>query len=472
MGLPFQSGGQALVLALFLLLVGAAALLQLFDAGQLVHEKVRLTHAADAAAYSGALVQARALNFQAYANRAQVAHQVAMAHLVTLASWAKFGAAQARQASAGNPPTGVVGMLFGADHGSAYAASLQASGLDAAAQAQGSLGRAFAEHDSVVHEVLWRAQQAVAHNLARDRDAAMQAVLRANYSGAAPVAGGIVLLDDLPLADALPGYLSVREGEHRSRLREVVLQAASHYGFLDDRNDTARNPWVVSSRCPHRRHELRRRGSTRLEGYDTWSAADTHSYHALRSNRWIGCYYREYPMGWAMAATGRAVQTSLEHVADPPPDFSAEDFWRWATRNTTWDIFTGTDNPLANSRAVAQGTAWRGRGMPGYVDLATSADTGRPLRFAIRVMRPQASLAALGHASQVRTGTGLLDPSTDLPGDMMAVASAAETWFERPVARSDGNTELASLFSPYWQARLSEVLESEKAEARARQGEP
>lgn len=472
MGLPFQSGGQALVLALFLLLMGAAALLQLFDAGQLVHEKVRLTHAADAAAYSGALVQARALNFQAYANRAQVAHQVAMAHLVTLASWAKFGAAQARQASAGNPPTGVVGMLFGADHGSAYAASLQASGLDAAAHAQGSLGRAFVEHDSVVHEVLWRAQQAVAHNLARDRDAAMQAVLRANYSGAAPVAGGTVLLDDLPLADALPGYLSVRQGERRSRLREMVLQAASNYGFLDDRNDTARNPWVVSSRCPHRRHELRRRGTTRLEGYDTWSAADTQSYHALRSNRWIGCYYREYPMGWAMAASGSTVEASLEHVADPPPDFSAEDFWRWATRNTTWNIFTGTDNPLANSRAVAQGTAWRGRGMPGYVDLATAEDAGRPLRFAIRVMRPQASLAALGHASQVRTGTGLLDPSTDLPGDMMAVASAAETWFERPVARSDGSAELASLFSPYWQARLSEVLESEKAEARARQGEP
>src|SRR5690606_13071337 len=153
---------------------------------------------------------------------------------------------------------------------------------------------------------------------------------------------------------------SVREGAQRSRLREMVLQAASNYGFLDDRNDTARNPWVVSSRCPHRRHELRRRGTTRLEGYDTWSAADTQSYHALRSNRWIGCYYREYPMGWAMAASGSAVETSLEHVADPPPDFSAEDFWRWATRNTTWNIFTGTNNPLANSRAVAQGTAWRG----------------------------------------------------------------------------------------------------------------
>jgi len=465
-----HSGGQALVLALFLLLVGAAALLQLFDAGQLIHEKVRLTHAADAAAYSGALVQARALNFQAYANRAQIAHQVAMAHLVTLASWAKFGATEARQAAAANPPTGVVGMMFGASHGAAYAASLQASGLEATAQAQGSLGRAFAEHDSVVHEVLWRAQQAVARNLVSDRDAAMQAVLRANYSGAAPVTGGAVILDEMPLADALPGYLAIREGKDRSRLREVVLQAASRYGFLEERNDTARNPWVVSSRCPHKRHELRRRGTTRLEGFDTWSAADTQSYHALRSNRWIGCYYREYPMGWAMAATGGVGDISLEHVADPPPDFSAEDFWRWATRNTTWNIFTGADNPLSNSRAVAQATTWRGRGMPGYVDLASSGNADRPLRFAIRVMRAQDSMATLGHASRVRTGPGLLDPSVELTGGMMAVVSAAETWFERPVARGDGSMELASLFSPYWQSRLSEVLESEKTEARTRQG--
>lgn len=251
----------------------------------------------------------------------------------------------------------------------------------------------------------------------------------------------------------------------------MVVQAAGRYGFLDERNHTARNAWVVSSRCPHLRHELRRRGSTALEGYDTWTSADTQSYHALRSNRWIGCYYREYPMGWGMAASGEPGTVSLEHVDDPPPDFSAEDFWRWATRNTSWDIFTGTANPLANSRAVAQATAWRGRGMPGYVDV-THRDTiaDRPLRFAIRAMRDQGSLAMLKRASTVRTGPGILSPSTTLPGDMIAVVSAAETWFERPADRADGHRELASLFSPYWQARLSDVQESEKAEARRRQG--
>lgn len=466
-----RSHGQALVLTLFLLIAGTAALLQLFDAGQLVHEKSRLTHAADAAAYSGALVQAQALNFQAYANRAQVAHQVAMAHLVTLASWAQFGAAEAGRAAAGNPPVSVIAMMFGAGHGAAYASALMASGLHSAARAQGSLGRAFAEHDRVVNDVLWRAQQAVAHSLAQTRSDAMRAVLEANYADAAPVTGGAVHLDATPLSDELPGFLSVHQNEERTRLRDLVLQAGARYGFLDERHHTARNPWAVSGRCPHLRHELRRRGATVLEGFDTWRSSDTQSYHALRSNRWIGCYFREYPMGWGLAAAGSPVASTLEHVDNPPADFSAQDFWRWVAEHTDWNIFSGTQNPLANSHAVAGGVAWRGRGMPGYVDIAQdAAREGRALRFAIRVVRPQHSVASLGHASRVAVGPGLLNPAVRLPGEQIAAISAAETYFVRPVGRADGRTELASLFSPYWQARLSPVGDDERAQAMARQG--
>lgn len=79
--------GQALVLGLFLVMLLAVALIYQFGVGQVVGRKARLIHAADAAAYSGALVQARALNMQAYINLTQTAHQVAMAHLVTLGSW-------------------------------------------------------------------------------------------------------------------------------------------------------------------------------------------------------------------------------------------------------------------------------------------------------------------------------------------------------------------------------------------------
>src|SRR5690606_32006166 len=80
----------------------------------------------------------------------------------------------------------------------------------------------------------------------------------------------------------LVGLLPPQQG-----LRPLVLEAAHEFGFLDDRNALRRNPWVVDARCPHLRHELRRRGATRLDESGQWQSADTLSFHALRSNRWI-----------------------------------------------------------------------------------------------------------------------------------------------------------------------------------------
>ncbi|MGD7366521.1 pilus assembly protein TadG-related protein, partial [Ralstonia pseudosolanacearum] len=75
-GPTWQAGQRGQVLAPGLLLLGvlAAVLAMLHGLGRMVEARARLTHAADAAAYSGALEQARRLNFLAYANRAQVAH--------------------------------------------------------------------------------------------------------------------------------------------------------------------------------------------------------------------------------------------------------------------------------------------------------------------------------------------------------------------------------------------------------------
>lgn len=67
--------GQALVLGLLLLAVAVASLAMLRGVGRVVEARMRLTHAADAAAYSGALAQARRLNLLAYANRTLVAHR-------------------------------------------------------------------------------------------------------------------------------------------------------------------------------------------------------------------------------------------------------------------------------------------------------------------------------------------------------------------------------------------------------------
>ena len=79
-----RESGQALPLGLALVLFGVFGALVLFNTGKVTTDKTKLVNAADAAAYSGSVWQARALNYQAYTNRAMVANQVSIAQAVTL----------------------------------------------------------------------------------------------------------------------------------------------------------------------------------------------------------------------------------------------------------------------------------------------------------------------------------------------------------------------------------------------------
>ncbi|MEN9705479.1 MAG: hypothetical protein RLZZ393_1358, partial [Pseudomonadota bacterium] len=82
--------GQALIPALVLAILLAGGSLLVFSWGQLVNDKLRLQNAADAAAYSAAVWEARSLNFQSYANRAIVANEVAIAQFVSLRAWSSY----------------------------------------------------------------------------------------------------------------------------------------------------------------------------------------------------------------------------------------------------------------------------------------------------------------------------------------------------------------------------------------------
>lgn len=458
-----QQRGQALVLGIVIAAVGAASLVVLYNFGQTIEARSRLTHAADAAAYSGALVQARALNAIAYVNRSQIAHQVAMAHLVTLGASAHYLDAMQSQRRRGNPPAGLIAMLFGPDTGAAY------QGAQAPFNAEGQLARAFAEHDRVVHQVLEMAAREIVGGLTSSRDRAMRGVLAANYPapgekrpGNTPPAS---LIDLRLLTDGWPGYTERHAATRKAGLRPATEDAVARYGFLDRRNATRSNPWAVSSRCPWLRHELRRRGSTWLGPDGHWGALDTQSYHALRSNRWIGCYFREYAMGWGTVQGEKSrAPDDVEFIEDPPADFSQEDFWRWVEHATSWDIFGGTTNPMANSYAMASARRWPGRGLPAYREVApTRVDD--PLRFAIAVRLDSAVVKTTDADSVVAAPSGQFRYAALGRTGAVTVSTAAETYFARPELRTDGRLELATLFRPYWQARLSAVTPQEAVQA-------
>ncbi len=415
--------GQALVLGMVLAAALSLALLRYFGAGQVLAAKVRQVHGLDAAAYSGALVQARALNMLAYLNRAQLAHQLAMAHLVTLGSWALYGGAEARQVVRGNPPAHLIGMLFGADHGRAYLAAARAAGLEDWAGPDGALGRAHATHDRQVHGLHTGLARDVAATLPEARMAAIRAVLRAHYPDR-PEA-------DLRLAlehDQWPSLLR-RHAPDRG-LHDLVQGIAGLYPFLGPRDHTARNAWAVDARCPALRHQLRRRGATVLDAQGRWQSSDTQSFHALRSNRWVGCYYREYAMGWGWIPAQRAAGMDGPYSDAAPEDFSEQDFWRWVQSATDWSLLDQRDNPIANSYAVRARPHWPAGGLAPYYDVASARPEGAA-GFELRL-------------------------SIDGPGGQAVHArSAAQSHFSRPGRRGDGLGESPNLFHPYWMARLA-----------------
>lgn len=76
-----RQNGQALVLVMALVLIASVVLFMVFNSGRAVNEKINLVNAADAAAYSGAQIAARQLNFMAYTNRAMIANELAIGHM-------------------------------------------------------------------------------------------------------------------------------------------------------------------------------------------------------------------------------------------------------------------------------------------------------------------------------------------------------------------------------------------------------
>lgn len=441
-----SQSGQALILGLSMMSVLIVVLLSLFNYGRLLNAKAKQIHTVEAAAYSGALIQARALNMQGYINLAQVGHQVAMAHLVTLASWAKFSATENRQYLSANPPSYLIGMMFGVAHQNAYAASRRASSIISIAERHNELEQRYARHDEIVNNVLLEVAYAIRDNQQKTRDAAIQEVISANYPQ-----HQVFALDDVvqPTTKDMGKQLHWQLLEDDSKdfttiykpsgnYRSLINSVAGVYKFLDPRQELTRNNWPVSHRCPHLRHELRRQGSTILNQEGNWQSIDTQSFHALRSNKWIGCYYREYPMGWAwISGRFNVIPEGLEYSENPPDNFANQDFWRWVKSATQWDLLGGLQNPLANSRAIMQRVQWGGGGLVPYIDI--NNEGRNKLSFQLLLKGPE------------------------VDGHLMTVNAQAESFFERYKARSDAKHEKANLWHPYWLARLTQAEKLQSA---------
>ena len=168
---PSRQNGQSSLWFLAMMATCCAVFGLVYNIGQVTNQKEQTINAADAAALSGAMVEARMLNFASYANRATVANEVTVGQLVSLESWLNYdnqmvqtvaevcswvpalgqaieSAAQAVQTATDTVNAGIQAGIYGAD--AIVSVMLQSQsqalsvGADAADQVSASIAQANA----------------------------------------------------------------------------------------------------------------------------------------------------------------------------------------------------------------------------------------------------------------------------------------------------------------------------------------
>jgi hypothetical protein len=415
--------GQALVVMLAFVACLTAAFILVFNTGQVVNDKIKLTNAADAAAYSAALWEARSLNFQAYINRAMVANEVATAQLVSLRSWSQY----------------VGRVTSNADQVTRYIPPL-AGPMRALAQGWGRINAGVQTTLPALEAALsiWNTRalanaQTVAHQQALIAAADLvQQVSLANEPRAQ-------LTSATRLLQARNGELwqhrfTTRYQRGGGDLRRYTrLLADSRDGFTRSRrNDLPISIPVLS---------MPRRGGTDLLGEHSWRAVDTLSLHLD-----LLLSHVETPLGWGAAEQRRR------------PVSQRGDHGGSLQRN-----------PRASSLATrGLRPADRYQGVPEIRDVVNPARTGaRNLTYSVALQMPAGAIATADRLF-MPAGLDTLDGNSEsvapqLSAGALHALGSAEVYFQRPAGRADNRAEHPSLFNPYWQARLIATSAEERS---------
>ena len=413
--------GQALFVLLALLAAALAALWWTVDVGAAVAEKKRLASAADAAALSAAVWQARALNFDAYTNRAMIANEVAIAQSVSLRSWSAY-------MNRLLPTAALVSSWVPYLNSAMLTLQRLWMALDTGLQ---PVLATFEASTSGLNYTLGAAQRAIHDGTALTVPTIVRETLteidpRYELSKAGELAP-ITWVADWKKFSSLYG------GAFRWRQRDVVYRSMD--GFSSERS------YTLSPLLGTRLARFEKRGGSELLDFETWRGLDTLSLHQPRYLL-FGSLREVTPIGWGRADAGRITMLRGTHGG------------------------SYSKNPRA-SRAADRSS----RSMPSYMGLPSMLDLSvaqrqqfDPPRVLVRVRLAgdarRGAAAAFG-VREIVDLTGQSHPLGNEPTYWYA-ESVATTPFERRDARADGARELPSLFSPYWRAGLTSLRTSEQ----------
>jgi len=433
--------GQALLYGLFVLLGGLLGLFFMFNTGQLTAEKSKLVNTADAVAYSAAVMHARALNFDAYTNRALMANEVLIAQMVSIDSYMQYASEHVNAVpplacyTQYNVPAGLV-LLKYTPLCMGLATGPVAAAVNAAQPVVSAAAQVTVVASEVVKAALQLAQTTMYASFLPARHKVMQQVADANYLN-----DGVVKVDTVPLHDNFTlfdgkPFITPNAGSDRQRFKDVELAAANRDNFVSNRSWNDSTPWGCLPGFPLR-GEAHRSGETKLIGFDEWRASDR---ARLVTERWG-------KKGWLS----------------------------WGCKTiSTYNLGDG------DRKANKGGIDWLYSGVPTFYDLSTEALAYTPdnadenkrdprLKFTIRLTRDKDQTMTSDGRSAIKP-TGRMAVFDGAPAkDVLAAVATSEVYFERPVARDDGKKELPSLFNPYWQAHLSPTSAASLAAALALQ---
>ncbi len=464
--------GQALPVGIAALLFATVITLTLFNTSQLTSEKMRLTNTADAAVYSGLVWEARALNFQAYMNRAMVANQVSIAQLVSILSWMEAFELTARNISLYtswvpgiNASTKTIhGAIERVNQGIVLFSRATVFGLDKLIT---GLGLA----QTAVHEATKITSQEVIRKVISKNDPRYELSL---------IGIGELGYHALETWDDF----TEKYDSNQQLLRKAAVVEESLDEFSADRS------WDMGILdAGIFKVTMKRQGETRLLHKETktedifgrttdesieweWKAKDNLSFY--EHHRSIGDWVRddewdvnELPLGWGSA-----------FVSTTRNDFDACDeekgiFRYFFNRCNQW-----TENRLAETVSDYELEGSRGQkykqisngysGIQSYRELADISEENKfptlSLSLEVKIdknkVRTTENIDGIGspkNGDVPNTGFGpsMFYQEDDFAVNEMAAVSSGEVYFKRPTMRDDGKTEYASLFNPYWDVRLA-----------------
>ena len=422
---------------------------------QLIMGQQSLDQATSAAALGAAQWHARILNAHALLNRTEMAHQVAMAHLMTIASAWQMRERMGKQALRNNPPASLIGMFFGPGQAFAYRSAIR--GADPMALTD--LRDAFENHDKLLAGNLRRARADLRRDLAKRTQSLINEILRRNLGA------GLWAWPVFSVQVSNPAGLPARvyrvsdDAKWQSWLDAVVRR----HGYLKDRSHFRYAFSPMYPQCPILKHVLSRRGATIVSVDGNWSSDDTLAYHSVRPLPKY-CYFREYSMGWAKVTVRsknfRSAASNDEPVIEVPENFSATTFRKWAMTvpKLAFNLLYPFDNQVTSLRAQNRTVQWRRRSRP------VPYEMGPILPDSTITVSTKILTADLDqHVWRVRLAlAGLLDARRpDWPGQLHAQA-ASRVEYDPMITLLDTAAGSPSLLQAFWDARQVPVPESDR----------